>query len=211
MPDLFQALLLTVSAAASAVALGLARRGHAEPNQPALFGALLALTLAATSGGCAVARLAFGLDTLHAERWLFQATLLLGLPMAAAAAVALSRGWVWSRPTWGRVVIGLCVFFELARRLDRSDEYAALLALASALLVAYAGLVQWPHHQKTLAGLVAGALMLFSASWNGLVFNNPLADYQRFCLALLCPLLAWFVPTLASRHHQGDEMRPTHD
>lgn len=206
MAELLQALFLAVLATASAVRLGLARRDHDEANQPALFSALLALALAAGGGACAAARLGFGLDTLHAERWLLQATLLLGLPLAGIAALALSRRSTWSRPTWGRVIIGLCVFFELARRFERSDEYAAMLAVASALLIAYAGLLRWPARRTALAGLVAALLALLSASWNGLVFRHPLADYQMLCLALLCPLLAWLLPNLAIHFDQRDEM-----
>src|SRR5690606_266170 len=107
MYELLQATLLTVTGMGSAIWIGTARRGYADPDQPALFCALRACSLAAGSGACAVARLAFDLDTLEAERWLLQATLLLGLPLVGVVALTLSRQWIWSRPTWGRIVIGL--------------------------------------------------------------------------------------------------------
>ena len=95
MPELLQAALLAATALTSAVWIGMARRGYGEPDQPALFCALLAFSLAAGTGACAVARLAFGLDTLEAERWLRQATLSLGLPLVGVVALTLGRRWIW--------------------------------------------------------------------------------------------------------------------
>jgi hypothetical protein len=192
MGELFQAALLTVAALASAIWIGASRRGYGEPDQPALFCALLAFSLASGTGACAVARLALGLDTLEAERWLLQATLLLGLPLAGVVALTLGRAWSLSRPTWGRIVIGLCAFFELARQLGWSDAYACALGLLSALLVAYGGLLQWPARLQASAGVAAGALMLASMPWTRTVFGpNPIGAYQQLWLALACPIMAW--------------------
>jgi hypothetical protein len=197
MPELLQASLLTLFALSSAVWIGMARRGYGEPDQPALFCALLAFSLAAGTGTCAMARLVFGLDTLEAERWLLQATLLLGLPLVGVTALTLSRKWIWSRPTWGRVVIGLCAFFELARQLDWSAPYAFSLGLLSALLVVYAGLLQWPARLQAAAGVAGGVLMLTLSSWSGLSLgNNPLGEYQQLCLALASPIIAWLLLNL---------------
>jgi hypothetical protein len=197
MPELLQATLLTLTALASAVWIGAARRGYGEPDQPALFCALLAFSLAAGTGGCAVARLGLGLDTLEAERWLLQATLLLGLPLVGVVAMTLSRQWTWSRPTWGRVVIGLCAFFELARQLGWSSEYAFALGLTSALLVGYAGLLQWPERLQAIAGAVGGVLMLALMPLTGMTIGpNPLAAYKQLCLALACPIIAWLLLNL---------------
>jgi hypothetical protein len=194
MAELLQASLLTLAALASAIWIGSARRGYGEPDQPALFCALLAFSLAAGTGACAVARLALGLDTLEAERWLLQATLLLGLPLVGVTALTLSRKWIWSRPTWGRVVIGLCAFFELARQLGWGAPYALSLGLLSALLVVYAGLLQWPARLQTSAGVAGGVLMLALLPWTGLsIGSNPLGDYQQFCLALASPIIAWLL------------------
>lgn len=195
--ELLQATLLMVAALSSAIWIGTARRGYGEPDQPALFCALLAFSLAAGSGACAVARLAFGADTLEAERWLLQATLLLGLPLVGVVALTLSRQWVWSRPTWGRIVIGLCAFFELARQLGWSAPYALALGLFSALLVIYAGVLQWPARLQTSAGVAGGALMLALMPWTGLSIGpNPLGAYQPLCLAIACPILAWLLLNL---------------
>jgi hypothetical protein len=197
MPELLQATLLTLSGLSSAIWIGTARRGYGEPDQPALFCALLAFSLAAGTGACAAARLAIGLDTLEAERWLMQATLLLGLPLVGVVALTLGRKWTWSRPTWGRIVIGLCAFFELARQLGWSAPYALTLGLLSALLVLYAGLLQWPARLQASAGVAGSALMLALLPWTGLSIGpNPLGAYQQFWLALACPIIAWMLLNL---------------
>lgn len=197
MPELLQATLLMLAALSSAIWIGTARRGYGEPDQPALFCALLTFSLAAGTGACAAARLAIGLDTLEAERWLLQATLLLGLPLIGVVALTLGRRWIWSRPTWGRIVIGLCAFFELARQLGWSAPYALTLGLLSALLVIYAGLLQWPARLQAAAGVAGGALMLAVLPWTGLSIGpNPLGAYQQFWLALACPIIAWLLLNL---------------
>jgi len=197
MPELLQATLLTLAALVSAVWIGKARRAYDEPEQPALFCALLAFSLAAGTGACAVARLALGHDTLEAERWLLQATMLLGLPLVGLAALILSRKWRWSRPNWGRVVLGLCVFFELARQLGWSAPYQLALGLISALLVLYAGLLQWPARLQASAGVIGGALMLIALPWTGLSIGpNPLGAFQQLWLALACPVTAWLLLNL---------------
>ncbi|WP_407292766.1 hypothetical protein [Stutzerimonas zhaodongensis] len=194
MPDLLQAILLMLAGLASAIGIGRARRGYGEPDQPALFSALLAFSLASGTGACAAARLALGADTLEAERWLLQATLLLGLPLVGVAALTLSRRWTWSRPTWGRVVIGLCAFFELARQLGWSAPYALSLGLLSALLVVYAGLLQWPARLQTTAGLAGGVLLMALLPWGGLLtYSNPLQANQQLWLALAMPVIAWLL------------------
>ena len=98
--ELLQSLLLTLAAAASAILIGRARRRYGEADQPALFSAMLAFILAAASGATG---LAGGLT--EAQQWLERATLLLGLPLLALAALTLARRWAWSRPNWGRVVL----------------------------------------------------------------------------------------------------------
>ncbi len=192
--ELLQAVLLMLTASASAIWIGMARQGYGEPDQPALFSALLAFSLAAGTGACATARLALGADTLEAERWLQQATLLLGVPLVGVVALTLSRRWIWSRPTWGRVVIGLCAFFELARQLGWSAPYALSLGLLSALLVVYAGLLQWPASRQAAAGLAGGTLLAALLPWDGLLTDaSSLAAYQQLWLACAIPIIAWLL------------------
>ena len=197
MPELLQAALLMLTASASVVWIGIARRGYGEAQQPALFCVQLAFILAAGAGGCAVAHLAGGFETLEAQRWLLQATLLLGFPLIGAVALTLARQWTWSRPNWGRLVLGLCAFFELARQLGWSEPYALGLGLSSAMLVLYVGLLQWPSRLQTGAGMLAGVLMLAILPWPSLPLAiRSLADYQLLCLGLICLPLVWLLLNL---------------
>ncbi len=184
--ELLQSLLLTLAAAASAILIGRARRRYDEADQPALFSAMLAFILAAASGATG---LAGGLA--EAQQWAERATLLLGLPLLALAALTLARRWAWSRPNWGRVVLGLCVFFELTRQLGWSEAYALGLLLASALLVIYAAVLQWPERLPSGAGVAAGVLLLLMLPMpSGSTIGNPLAGVEPLLLAIASPLLA---------------------
>ena len=185
--ELLQALLLTLAAGASAILVGRARRRYGEADQPALFSALLGFVLAAASGAT---RLGGG-ELAEAQQWLERASLLLGLPLIALAALTLARRWAWSRPNWGRVVLGLCVFFELARQLGWSEPYAFGLLLASALLVIYAAVLQWPARLPSMAGLLAGLLLLATARLpQATALGNPLSEAGPLLLAIASPLLA---------------------
>ncbi len=184
--ELLQSLLLTLAAAASSILIGRARRRYGEADQPALFSAMLAFILAAASGATG---LAGGLA--EAQQWLERASLLLGLPLLALAALTLARRWAWSRPNWGRVVLGLCVFFELARQLGWSESYALGLLLASALLVIYAAVLQWPERLPSGGGVAAGVLLLLMLPMpSGSAIGNPLAGVEPLLLAIASPLLA---------------------
>ncbi|WP_326428964.1 hypothetical protein VQ574_18015 [Stutzerimonas frequens] len=184
--ELLQALLLTAAAATSAILIGRARRRYGEADQPALFSAMLAFILAAASGATG---LAGGLA--EAQQWLERASLLLGLPLLALAALTLARRWAWSRPNWGRVVLGLCVFFELARQLGWSESYALGLLLASALLVIYAAVLQWPERLPSGAGVAAGVLLLLMLPLPGsMAIGKPFAGAEPLLLAIASPLLA---------------------
>ncbi len=184
--ELLQSLLLTLAAAASAILIGRARRRYGEADQPALFSAMLAFILAAASGATGL-----GGGLAEAQQWLERATLLLGLPLLALAALTLARRWAWSRPNWGRVVLGLCVFFELARQLGWSEPYALGLLLASALLVIYAAVLQWPERLSSGAGVAAGVLLLLMLPMpSGSTVGNPLAGAEPLLLAIASPLLA---------------------
>jgi hypothetical protein len=187
--QLLQALLLFLAAGTSAIWIGRSRRHHGDADQPALFSAMLGFILAAASGACAAASL-IGFDLEEAHQWLERASLLLGLPLIALAALTLARRWIWSRPNWGRVVLGLCVFFELARQLGWSEPYAFGLMLTSALLIIYAGALQWPARLPAAAGVVAGTLLLGSAPLPaGMLMDSPLSELRPLLLAVASPLI----------------------
>ena len=126
----------------------------------------------------------------EAQQWLERATLLLGLPLLALA--ALTRHDAGLEPAeLGPVVLGLCVFFELARQLGWSEPYALGLLLASALLVIYAAVLQWPDRLPSGAGVAAGVLLLLMLPMpSGSAIGNPLAGAEPLLLAIASPLLA---------------------
>ena len=180
----FSDALLALACAACVVWIGRERVRYGEDDQPALFCALLGLGLATALGACRLAS-SIGIATGAAQVWFEQATLQLGVPLIALACLASARGWHWSGPTWGRLLLGLCAFFELARQFGASEPYALGLSLLSALLVTYAGLVRWPDRHAALAGALGG-LLLLAVAWTG-----PHGDVAAtFALALAAPLLA---------------------
>jgi len=193
MSPLLQACLLGAGALL-ALAVLVRARGVSEGDKAALFCAQLGFGLLAATGLLAAVDLAALAAVGEARGWLQQASQMLGVPLIATAALSLARGWQWSRPTWGRVLLGLCVFFELARQLRWNEPYALGLTLASALLVAYAGLLSLAAPRRLAAALVAGALLLASTP----LARNPLAEWQLLILAVACPLLGWLLRELTS-------------
>lgn len=149
------ALLGGVAALLGAGLLLRVRTAFAAEQQPAWFCALLGLLLAGATPWLAGS---------EAGLLLTQARDFLALPLLATVALALGRGWQWPGGAWGRVVLGLCLFFEVARQLHYGDDYRLLLQLTSLALVAYAGLLRWPERLPLLLGgtaaLSLGAVLL---------------------------------------------------
>lgn len=50
------------------------------------------------------------------------------LPFLASALIVAVRGDHWSRPAWGRWLIGLFAFFELFRRMEQGELYTQIIA-----------------------------------------------------------------------------------
>lgn len=149
------ALLGGVAALLGAGLLLRVRTAFAAEQQPAWFCALLGLLLAGATPWLAGS---------EAGLLLTQARDFLALPLLATVALALGRGWQWPGGAWGRVVLGFCLFFEVARQLHYGDDYRLLLQLTSLALVAYAGLLRWPERLPLLLGgtaaLSLGAVLL---------------------------------------------------
>lgn len=191
--------LLALACLGAAVWLGKARSRFAEADQPALFCALLGLLLPAAAALSGAVRYGLTADWREAHVLLSQASAFLGLPLLGAAALSLGRGWAWSRPAWGRLVLGLCVFFELARRMNLLEDYRLLLNLASLLLILYTGAIQWPRRAPVLAGaLVSGLFLLAGLAVGTSGFLGPLrrVDLFHLLLAVAYPLLAWLLSSL---------------
>lgn len=191
--------ILALACLACAVAIGKARKRYGEADQPALFCALLGFLLAAAAASAGVTGHAGDPDWQAAHLWLSQASSFLGLPLLGAAALAMGRGWTWSRPNWGRVVLGLCAFFELFRQMNLLDDYQLLLNLASLLLIVYAGAIQWPRRTPACAAMaVAGLFLLADLAVGGDGFIGPLRriDLLQTLLTPAYPLLAWLLLSL---------------
>ena len=199
--------VLALACLACAIAIGKARKHYGEADQPALFCALLGFLLPAAAASVGVMR--FGIDpsAQAAHLWLSQASSFLALPLLGAAALALGRGWAWSRPNWGRIVLGLCAFFELFRQMNLLDDYRLLLNLATLLLILYAGAVQWPRRLPlAAAATVVGLFLLAGLAVGTEGFIGPLRRVDLFhgLLTPAYPLLAWLLLNLPGSAKTAD-------
>lgn len=188
--------LLAVACAACVLLVGRARGRYSEGDQPALFCALLGFLLPAAAASVGVIRYGFDPSWQPAHLWLSQASSFLGLPLLGATALALSRGWIWSRPNWGRILLGLCAFFELFRQLGYLEDYRLALSLLTLVLILYAGAMQWPQPRPLL--IAAGTLGLFLLAGLGVGSEGTIGpllrvDLFHVLLALTYPLLAWLL------------------
>lgn len=191
--------LLAIACATCAWLIGRARGRHGEGDQPALFCALLGFLLPAAAASVGVVRDGFDPSWQGAHLWLSQASAFLGLPLLGAAALALGRGWAWSRPNWGRILLGLCAFFELFRQLGYLEDYRLALNLLTLVLILYAGAMQWPQRRALFAAVGVVGLFLFAGIGVGSAGKiGPLlrVDLFHVLLALAYPLLAWLLLSL---------------
>ncbi|MDH4583480.1 hypothetical protein E8F20_16615 [Pseudomonas sp. BN415] len=203
--------ILALACLVSAFALARAGKTLADAERPAWFCALLGLLIPAAAALCGVVR--FSLDpSWHEIHSLFsQAGTFLALPLVALAIFAFARGAIWSRAGWGRLVIGLCVFFELARRFELLSEYRLLLSLAAFALILLAGLGRLPEQPlPLLAALATIGLFLLA----GLVvgtdgFIGPLhrVDLFHALLTPAYPLLAWLLLHLRSTETNANKVK----
>jgi hypothetical protein len=198
--------LLAIACLACLLAIGKLRSRTAEDQRPGLF--CMQMGFALPLAAAVVGALRFGLmpDLSEMHGWLSRASSLLGLPLLGLAALCLGRQWHWSGPTWGRLLLGLCAFFELFRQLGWLDEYRMGVQLGSLLLIVYGGWMQWPQHLPLLLALAVAALFGLA----GLVIGTEGSmgwflriDLFHALLALAYPLLAWLLIRLAGRHSQA--------
>lgn len=202
--------VLALACLACAIAIGRARKHYGESDQPALFCALLGFLLPATAAAVGVIR--FGIDpsAQSAHLWLSQASSFLGLPLLGAASLALGRGWQWSRANWGRILLGLCAFFELFRQMNQLEDYRLLLNLATLLLILYAGAVQWPKRAPLAAAIAVVGLFLLAGlavGTDGFMGSLRRIDLFHALLTPAYPLLAWLLLSLpgSARHGRTEE------
>jgi hypothetical protein len=195
----FSDALLALACAVCVVWIGRARGRYDEGDQPALFCALLGFLLPAAAAGVGVIRYGFDPSWQAAHLWLTQASSFLGLPLLGAAALALGRGWAWSRPNWGRIVLGLCAFFELFRQMGYMEDYRLALNLAALVLILYAGAVQWPRRAPAIsAAIVVGLFLMAGLAVGTEGMIGPLRRLDLFHVLLIPAylLLAWLLLSL---------------
>jgi hypothetical protein len=193
--------ILALACLACTLAIGKARKGYGEFLQPALFCALLGFLLPAAAACAGAIRYGIDPDAQATHLWLTQAGTFLGFPLLGAAALSISQGWQWSRANWGRIVLGLCAFFELFRQLNYLEHYRMGISLGTLLLILYAGLRQWPHRPSLISASLA--VTLFAVA--GLVvgthgFIGPMyrIDLFHLLLSFAYPVLLWLLMGLTN-------------
>lgn len=178
MLELLANLLLLLSSAASAVWL-LHRHRQEVPERHPLVRVFAVSTL--FIGADALTRLLIQAQS-NDQHTLLQMTenlaLYVALPFLATLLLAAAKGWYWSMAAWGRWLLGLIAFFELARRADMGAAYTQGLFIAILLCMALGGLL--------LAGKAA-------------------SRYGLSASLLLLPALLWFAPlaVLTGHSHAG--------
>lgn len=169
-------------------------------GQPLLRALLLGFGLTTTAAACGVVRYGLEPGWMEIHRSFSQLSGALGLPLLGLAALCLSRGNGWGRPTWTGLVIGLVALLIGARWLGVDAGYRLGLNLVSLLLIVYAGLARWPARQPGLLSLGVVALFLIAGLVVGTEgFIGPLRRVDLFhaLLTLAYPLLAWLLLSLA--------------
>ncbi|MGE8362915.1 DUF6962 family protein [Pseudomonas sp.] len=195
--------VLALACLACVIAIGKARKHYPEADQPALFCALLGFLMPAAAAFAGAVRYAIDPSWVEAHQWLSQASTFMALPLLGFCALVLGRGWVWSRPNWGRVILGLCVFFEVFRQMNLLEDYRLLLSVGTLLLILYAGIVQWPRRLPALAGLLAVGLFLVAGlvvGTEGFIGSLRRVDLFHALLTPAYPLIAWLLLTLPASH-----------
>lgn len=163
-------------------------------EQPLWFCVFLAFALTACAATLGALRYGPQLPVQEAHSWLSQASSLLGLPLLGLAALVLGRGWCLEKSSWGRAILGLCAFFELARQAGVFEHYRLLLNLLTLALLLYAALQHW--RDKALLFSAIGCVGLFGIAglWIGSKGTfGPFYSVDVFhaLLTLAYPLWLW--------------------
>ena len=133
---------LSIQAMVTAVAMGLS----------GLYGAL---ALLAYGFNLPLKEVAYLFSNIH---------LYISAPLIFFALLDQHIGWNFSRPIWGRILLGLCAFFELFRRADLIDEYT--IALTGIYIIGFATIAIFKKQPWLLLASVAWSLYPIVA-WNG--------------------------------------------
>ncbi|KRW62776.1 DUF6962 family protein [Pseudomonas sp. TTU2014-080ASC] len=204
--------ILALACFACTFAISKVRKSQSEALQAALFCALLGFLLPAVAASAGVIHFGFDPAAQAAHAWLTQASTFLGFPLLGAAALSISMGWNWSRANWGRLLLGLCAFFELFRQMDHLDDYRLAISLGTLLMILVAGLRQWPNRQSLIPAVAAVALFAIAGlavGTHGLMGAVHRVDLFHILLSIAYPLLLWLLTSLTGRlaKHRSEENR----
>jgi hypothetical protein len=205
----FSDALLALACLVCVLQLGKRYAGAPAEERPRWFCILLGFALPAAAAGVGAVRFGLLPELSELHGWLSRASSFLGLPLLGLAALSFGRHWQWQGPTWGRLLLGLCAFFELFRQMDSLDEYRLFLQLSSLLLVVYGGLIRWPRRRPLVLAASATGLFVFA----GLVvgtdgFFGPVRRIDLFhaLLTPAYPLLAWLMMDLADTQSRANTL-----
>ena len=191
------------------VQLGKRFAGASTGQRPGWFCILLGFALPAAAASVGAVRFGLLPELSELHGWLSRASSFLGLPLLGLAALSLGRNWQWQGPTWGRLLLGLCAFFELFRQIGLLDEYRLFLQLSSLLLIVYGGLLRWPRRRPLLLAASATGLFVFAGLFVGTDgFLGPLRRIDLFhaLLTPAYPLLAWLMIDLAQTQSRANTL-----
>jgi hypothetical protein len=193
--------VLALACLACVLQLGRHWADQPQLEGPRLFCIRLGFALPAAAAAVGAIRYGLTAEVSELHGWLSRASSFLGLPLLGLAALGLSRDWKWRGPAWGRVLLGLCAFFELFRQLGWVSEYQLFLQLGSLLLILAAGLSQWPRRRPALLALGVGGLFAAAGllvGTNGMIGPLRRIDLFHALLTPAYPLLAWLLIELAA-------------
>jgi len=130
------------------------------------------------------------LQTLH--RMLGNLAYYAALPLLASAMLVSVLNKHWSRPAWGRWLIGLFALFELLRRMEQGEIYTQIVAVLTCAAMLFAAI---KISQPLLRGIgviatinMSLALMLFGPGTLVTELSNPPA--YAILLAAAVPITA---------------------
>ncbi|WP_428035176.1 hypothetical protein [Amphritea sp.] len=112
------------------------------------------------------------------------------IPLLASAMLVSARNSHWSRPAWGRWLIGLFALFELLRRMEHGEIYTQVVAVAvSAVMLAAVFMTSQKRLRNAtlLAALNMAVALLLTGPGN--LVASPLTDNNYLYPLLLAGAL----------------------
>lgn len=124
------------------------------------------------------------------------------LPFLASALLVAVRNDHWSRPAWGRWLIGLFAFFELFRRMEQGELYTQIIAVLVPIVMLIAALLQSHKllRSMSLFATLNMALALILAGPGSLLPEYADTTLHPLLLAAALPLTATAIRQTTLQH-----------